>query len=192
MFTRSPRAFSSSDLFLCRQQHGDPKLPTQRPRPVSEGSPQLLPLCGLHDDAGLRTGRGLDGVPPDSVYQQPTGERPHLGRPEGNSPWNVGSALTCFSPLAIPAGWHRPTVQILDGTAHDGHIQTHAASRWQSGVPLPSQCCSEGGAPAVAQHPSSCPGNAAALNHRMKRADLCDFCLNIKESINYLLVRLSI
>lgn len=61
-------------LFLCRQQRGDPKLPTQWPRPISEGASQLLPLCGLHDDAGLWAGRGLDGVPQDSAHQQPTGK----------------------------------------------------------------------------------------------------------------------
>lgn len=70
------------DLFLRRQQHGDPKLPTQRPPPVGKGASQLLPLCGFHDDPGLRTGRGLDGVPQDAVHQQPTGEGPHRGWPE--------------------------------------------------------------------------------------------------------------
>lgn len=80
-----------------------------------------------------------------------------------------------FLLLAVPAGCHRPAVQILDRTAHDGHIQTHAASGWQSGVPFPSQCCPEAGAPAVGHCSSSRPGNAAALNQRIKTPNLCDF-----------------
>lgn len=59
-------------------------------------------------------------------------------------------------------------MQVLDGTAHDGHIQTHAASGRQGGVPLPGQRGPEGGAPAVAEPPSSCPGDAAAQDHRVK------------------------
>lgn len=85
-----------------------------------------------------------------------------------------------FSLLAVPAGHHRPAVQILDGTAHDGHIQTHAASRWQSGVPVPSQCSPEAGAPAVGHCSSSCPGDAAALKYCIKTPNFCNFARTLK------------
>lgn len=47
------------------------------------------------------------------------------------------SCVTC------PAGRSGQTVQVLDWTAHDGHLQTDAASGRQSCVPLQHGCSSE-------------------------------------------------
>lgn len=65
--------YSSPKLFFLlsalRQQHSDTKLSTQWHYPVCRRPPQLLPLCGLHDDSGMWTGSCLDGFSEDPVHQ---------------------------------------------------------------------------------------------------------------------------
>lgn len=77
--TLLPNPNSSSShpclLYALRQQHSDTKLSTQWHYPICRGPPQLLPLCGLHDDSRMWTGSCLDGFSKDPVHQQSTGEQ---------------------------------------------------------------------------------------------------------------------
>lgn len=60
-------------MCVFRQQHSHQGLPAEWHHPLSWGAAQLLPICGIHDDPRMRTGRRLDGVSQDFVHQQPAG-----------------------------------------------------------------------------------------------------------------------
>ncbi|XP_055370589.1 carbonic anhydrase IV c isoform X3 [Betta splendens] len=103
-----------------RQQHGHKQLSPQGRGPACRQPPRLLSLRGLHDDARMRAGSGLDRFPQEAVHQQ------------------------------SPAGRDYPSVSVLDGAAHDRHLQTHAASRRQDRVLLHVGCSSDACGPRVA------------------------------------------
>lgn len=114
-------------------------------------------------------------------------------------PLNVPSgplSIILFSPpLSTPAGSNRSAVSILDGTAHDWHLQAHAASGRQSCVPVQGECSSDGCDPLVVRCSLSCPrdNGSDALTRQVKTPDLCDksyciykgnFCLCDSETSN--------